>query len=39
MVTAVVLPAAVLRTGVGTLQLGRMTNDPDLLLRNAALAQ
>ncbi len=38
-VTAVVLPAAVLRTGVGTLQLGRMTHDPDLLLRNAALAQ
>jgi peptidoglycan/LPS O-acetylase OafA/YrhL len=38
-VTAVVLPAAVLRTGVGTLEVGRMTHDPGLLLRNSALVQ
>ena len=33
------LPAAVLRTGVGTLEVGRMTHDPGLLLRNSALVQ
>jgi len=38
-VTAIVLPAAVLRTGTGTLELGRMTQDPALLLRNATLTQ
>jgi peptidoglycan/LPS O-acetylase OafA/YrhL len=38
-VTAVVLPAAMLRTGPNTLEVGRMAHDPDLLLRNAALAQ
>jgi peptidoglycan/LPS O-acetylase OafA/YrhL len=38
-VTAVVLPAAVLRTGPTTVDLGRMVHDPELLLRNAALAQ
>jgi peptidoglycan/LPS O-acetylase OafA/YrhL len=38
-VTAVLLPAAVLRTGPDTLELGRMARDPGLLLRNAALLQ
>jgi peptidoglycan/LPS O-acetylase OafA/YrhL len=38
-VVAVVLPAAMLRTGPTTLELGRMVGDPPLLLRNAALAQ
>jgi peptidoglycan/LPS O-acetylase OafA/YrhL len=38
-VVAVVLPAAMLRTGPTTLDLGRMVGDPALLLRNAALAQ
>jgi peptidoglycan/LPS O-acetylase OafA/YrhL len=37
--TAVVLPAAVLRTGPGSLELGRMTHDPGLLLRNGVLVQ
>jgi peptidoglycan/LPS O-acetylase OafA/YrhL len=38
-ITAVVLPAAVLRTGVRTIELGRMADDPGLLARNAALVQ
>jgi peptidoglycan/LPS O-acetylase OafA/YrhL len=38
-VVAVVLPAAMLRTGPTTLEPGRMVGDPALLLRNAALAQ
>ena len=38
-VVAVVLPAAMLRTGPTTLELGRMVGDPALLLGNAALAQ
>lgn len=38
-VVAVVLPAAMLRTGPTTLELGRMVGDPALLLRGAALAQ
>jgi peptidoglycan/LPS O-acetylase OafA/YrhL len=38
-VVAVVLPAAMLRIGPTTLELGRMVGDPVLLLRNAALAQ
>jgi peptidoglycan/LPS O-acetylase OafA/YrhL len=39
LVVAVVLPAAMLRTGPTTLELGRMVGDPELLLRNAALSQ
>jgi peptidoglycan/LPS O-acetylase OafA/YrhL len=38
-VTAVLLPAAVLRTGPGTLELGRMVHEPGPLLSNSALAQ
>jgi peptidoglycan/LPS O-acetylase OafA/YrhL len=37
--TAVVLPASTIRTGTDTLELGRMVHDPELLLRNAGLAQ
>jgi peptidoglycan/LPS O-acetylase OafA/YrhL len=38
-VTAVVLPASMLRTGPDTLEIGRMVHDPELLLRNAVLLQ
>jgi peptidoglycan/LPS O-acetylase OafA/YrhL len=37
--TAILLPAAVLRTGPYALELGRMVHDPGLLLSNVALVQ